>query len=297
MWKTFHVFYGVYPKAYKGFAIAFLFLPSVMFWGGGVLKDSLCIGFLGWLFYASFHFFIKGEWKARFLIISIVSGYCLGTLKIYIMVIFLIVFVGWYLIVLIRKIHNPILKTSIIGGIIFFGGLFMYIDSDFIFENMQYFAVDNIVEHIEGYKKMYEKFSGDEGALISTGNIDPTPAGILRNIPFATGTTLFRPFLWESKKIVTLLSGLENLFILLFTIYILVQTKIYGFFKIIFQNGLAGFCFFFSTFFAAMIGLLTYNFGTLVRYKIPCMPFFIAALIIILHIHKENKLTQTKSKN
>ncbi|HSN59769.1 MAG TPA: hypothetical protein VLR49_02460, partial [Ferruginibacter sp.] len=41
------------------------------------------------------------------------------------------------------------------------------------------------------------------------------------------------------------------------------------------------FCFFFSVLFALFISATTLYFGTLVRDKIPCMPFFIIALILI----------------
>jgi hypothetical protein len=41
------------------------------------------------------------------------------------------------------------------------------------------------------------------------------------------------------------------------------------------------FCFSFAIFFAFSVGLTTSNFGSLVRYKIPATPFFMAALFIV----------------
>jgi hypothetical protein len=51
------------------------------------------------------------------------------------------------------------------------------------------------------------------------------------------------------------------------------------------------FLFTFSMIFAFAVGLSTGNFGTLSRYKIPCMPFF-AALLIILYFSKQKRLKQ-----
>ncbi len=42
----------------------------------------------------------------------------------------------------------------------------------------------------------------------------------------------------------------------------------------------------FSIFLAFAIGISTSNFGSLVRYKIPAMPFYVASLFIINHYNK-----------
>ena len=43
---------------------------------------------------------------------------------------------------------------------------------------------------------------------------------------------------------------------------------------------------FFSISFAFAVGVSTFNFGTLVRYKIPLLPFFLVALVLIRHHSK-----------
>jgi hypothetical protein len=40
-----------------------------------------------------------------------------------------------------------------------------------------------------------------------------------------------------------------------------------------------------------MIGVSSSNFGSLVRYKIPCLPFYILFLAILYHIQLEKKRT------
>jgi len=46
---------------------------------------------------------------------------------------------------------------------------------------------------------------------------------------------------------------------------------------------------YFSVFFAFSVGLTTSNFGSLVRYKIPAIPFFLISLIIISATYKDLK--------
>jgi hypothetical protein len=49
------------------------------------------------------------------------------------------------------------------------------------------------------------------------------------------------------------------------------------------------YCLLFALLFALFVGATTTNFGTLVRYKIPCMPFYVAAMFIIQdRIRKKN---------
>ena len=45
----------------------------------------------------------------------------------------------------------------------------------------------------------------------------------------------------------------------------------------------------FTLIFAFAVGISSYNFGTLTRYKIPCMPFYGAALILIYYDNKPLK--------
>jgi hypothetical protein len=97
---------------------------------------------------------------------------------------------------------------------------------------------------------------------------------------------LFRPFIWDARNPVMVLSGLENLFMLLFTIYIVIKVKITTLLKSLFSNPLLIFSFLFAIFFAFSVGLTTSNYGALVRLKIPCMPFYLISLFILFDLNK-----------
>jgi hypothetical protein len=47
------------------------------------------------------------------------------------------------------------------------------------------------------------------------------------------------------------------------------------------------FCLLFAILFALFVGATTLNFGTLVRYKVPCMPFYIISLVLLLQRKKD----------
>ena len=114
--------------------------------------------------------------------------------------------------------------------------------------------------------------------------MDGSNSSIIKNIPAAINVTLFRPYPWETRNPVMLLSALESFALLIFTIRIFYRTGIGRTFKAIGSNATVFFCIFFSLFFGFCIGFTAYNFGALVRYKIPCIPFFVAGLFILNHI-------------
>ena len=86
-----------------------------------------------------------------------------------------------------------------------------------------------------------------------------------------------------------LVSALENFLLLVFSIYLLIKVRIIYLIRLVLRHHLLVFSFAFSLFFAFCIGLTTSNFGSMVRYKIPAMPFYVASLIIARELLVEKK--------
>src|SRR5204863_6631919 len=95
--------------------------------------------------------------------------------------------------------------------------------------------------------------------------------------------TLFRPYIWESKKIIVLISALEALLFLFITLKVLFTVGIVKVWRTISNDPAIQFCLVFSIIFAFAVGISSYNFGALSRYKIPCVPFYAMALILIYY--------------
>jgi hypothetical protein len=120
-----------------------------------------------------------------------------------------------------------------------------------------------------------------KGSVYSLGEFDGTFASMLSKFPQAVVVTLYRPFIWEVRNPVMLLSALEAMFFLYLTVQMFRSFKIKVLLKMLNDQPVLLFCFVFSITFAFAVGISSYNFGTLVRYKIPMMPFFLSALYII----------------
>jgi hypothetical protein len=128
--------------------------------------------------------------------------------------------------------------------------------------------------------------SGTEGSAYSLGEIDPTLQGTLAKFPLAVNVTLFRPYLWESKKIIVALSAIEAILFLFITLKVLFTLGPVKIWKTIRSDPTIQFCLIFSIIFAFAVGISTYNFGALSRYKIPCLPFYVLAMILIYYKNK-----------
>ena len=127
------------------------------------------------------------------------------------------------------------------------------------------------------------------GSTFDIGDFEASPISMLSKAHLAITAALFRPFLWEAGNAVMLVSALENFILLVLSIYLLIKVRVIYLFRLILKHHLLVFSFTFSVFFAFCIGLTTSNFGSMVRYKIPAMPFFLAALIIARELLAEKK--------
>jgi hypothetical protein len=111
-----------------------------------------------------------------------------------------------------------------------------------------------------------------------------TASSPLLIFPAGLVATYYRPFLWEIGNPVMALSALESLLFLILTLYVFRKVGIIKFFKTVIGNPVVLFCFIFAILFGGAVGASTANFGSLVRYKIPSMPFYLIMLIMIMHL-------------
>jgi hypothetical protein len=303
IWKLFVFFYELYPKLHKQLAIAILFFPTVVFWSCGILKDPICIGALGWLAYSIYQALFKKTNITGNLLIAFISAWVLSVVKPYILYSFLPFFTFYLVQANLYLIKNTVLKTFTFLVIVCVGVLGVIALSDTLQKEMGNFAVEKLASSVKGQQSNFIAMADQAESSFSLGvEYDGSIGSLVKVAPAAINATLFRPYLWESKKLSTLLSSLESLSLMLFTLYVLIKAGPILFFKTIFSNPMVTFCFFYSILFALFIGTTTLNFGTLVRYKIPCMPFYTIALILInqqrlASQHKKSSRDKTAADN
>jgi hypothetical protein len=289
IWKLFLLFNDHFPKLQKQFAIAFLFIPSVVFWGSGLLKDSITLSAVGWFTFNFYSFFIRKKRSIRSLIYILISSYLLISIKPYILFALLPGSVLWLTNERLASLQSKILKSMAAPFFILFGTGLSFILLSQMGDVLGIYALDKVLDravvvNIDQKQEYYK------GSSFDIGHFDADPLSMLSKAHLAIAATLFRPYLWDVRNVVMLMSALENTYILLLTIFLLIRLKFVSFFTLIGANPLLLFSFLFSLFFAFSVGIATSNFGSLVRLKIPCIPFYVAGLFVLKYFY-DQKIT------
>lgn len=283
IWKLFMFFYNQRAHLHKAFAISILFFPSVVFWSSGLLKDSLCMGALGWLTH-SLSQILKGKKLVRNSFFLFLSVYLLSVVKVYILLAYAPLLLLYFFLKGLQKIRFAIFKY-IISIAIFVSIIFIFSQVNDSFESkLDAYAIDNLASSILSQNEATQNISASRGAESNFNlgaEFDGTFAGLLKISPFALAATFFRPFIWETGKISQLMAAVESLILMFFTLKIILKAGPFRFIKYTLSDPLIFFCMSFAITFGIFVGASTLNFGTLVRYKIPCMPFYAIALFLI----------------
>ena len=290
IWKLFLFFYERYPNYHKKMAIAVLFLPTLVFWSSGALKDPVCMCMLGWLTFSVYNGFYKKRKILLNSVVAIIAMMVISIVKPYILFSYLPFFILYLILVNLHLIKNTFTKISVILFIALGSIIGLYVASEKLQEEMGNLALDKLGESVKTQQNNFINMADRAESSFSLGvEYDGSLGSLAKMAPAAINATLFRPYIWESKKISTLLSSLESLSLMFFFLFVLKTAGPIRFLQTIFKDPMILFCLLFSVLFAFFIGATTLNFGTLVRYKIPCMPFFIIALVLIYEYNKPIK--------
>lgn len=293
-WKLFMVFDDINKKQRrKLLAYATLYTPSIWFWGSGLLKDSLCLGGLGLMVHLLYVFIVKKKVSAVNVGLFLMLFYAVAIIKSYITNILLISLGATLVVVFIKSIPNLITRVGL-AIFVLLAGIITLSQIDFSDQISE--VIEDAVLQISSFQQNYQ--SASEGAEDSKGGfsikeIDPNLQSILLRSPGVIFSCLYRPYLWESRKIMILFTSIESMILLYCTLFLLVKTKVKGFFTAIFSDKYLFFCFVLSILFSLIIGLTTFNFGTMIRYKIIFLPFFYFLLVRIYSLY----LTKNQSSS
>jgi hypothetical protein len=297
IWALYMTMAKIRPHVYKELGWTMFYIPSMFFWGSGLLKDSLCLGALGWLFYSFYLGAIQKHNIIKSLIIGFIAAYSLYLIKVYILLCFLPPALLWIFNENNARIKNQTLRLIIKPIFFIIGGVIAFYAATNLTKGDEKYDIDKLGERSKiTADYLYETSLKQEGSGYYLGEQDGTFGGMAKLAPQAIATSLFRPFLWEAHNPIMLLSALEAVFFLLFTLRIFWRTGTIATLRLISSTPVLLMSFVFSLIFAASVGITSANFGTLVRYKIPLIPFYLSALYILQSIANEKRYTPTRKK-
>jgi len=253
--------------------IVFL-IPSLLFWGSGVLKESLVLFSIGLLVY---HF--SKLFTVKSVVICIVMLALLAILKFYVLIALIpsLLFKFWVIKTTPSKL---VFKFIVIISVIMLLGLTLN----------SYTSIKNPLQMLSQKQADFNKLANGlktdaynkpiptAGSAIKINKMEPTFISFIENCPQALINTLFRPFIWESKSPIILIAAIENVIVITFIVFCIIFSKPFN--EIGWEYVL--FCLSFSITQLLFIGVTTPIVGAIVRYKIMAIPFLLIAFLLML---------------
>lgn len=281
VWRLYLVFTNEYPRLRKEMAVAVLYMPSLLFWGSGILKDTWTLAAVGWLTYGVYRILIS---KNGSIILNVayvvIAANIIIAIKPYIFVAFMPGILLWIVLGQVNKVSSPIFRVMVAPIMLMIG----LVGASFLFSQTAgslgaYGDIDATLEKAVVTQEDLKR-SAYGGNSFDIGSFEPTIPGILSKAPVAIFAGLFRPTLLDVNNVVMLISALENTFLMVFFLLSVLRVGPFSYLKTIMSEPLALFSFAFAIVFSFAVGLTTSNFGSLVRYRIPAIPFFLGGLYI-----------------
>ncbi len=288
MWRLYTTLSRGYPEIERTFGVFMLFAPSTFFWGSAIMKDTVALCCTCYIVSCMIDLVDgKGNWVKDSIII-LVSIRMLLLLKVYMLVCLVPAFGIWWLIRVRSKIKSMALKVLLVPFLILLvSGAIAAGLAIISSQSGDFNSVDKAGAVLQGYH--FDHGSRKDGSTYTLGEIDYTPLGILKKAPESLIVALFRPFPFEIKSLVMLLASLESSIYLFFTVFVLVKRGVLSIIRSTFSHPLAGFSIVFTIILGFIVGLSSYNFGALVRFKIPLLPFYGAWLVWMYYLPKYEK--------
>lgn len=283
-WKLYSLFVEYYYELRYQFLFAVIFVPSIIFWGSGVLKDTYTFFAVGIYAYQFNKIFVQRNYRKLLSWAGLIlSLWVMISIKPYIFMIMLPCSFLWVLFRQLNKTKN-LLVTLMISPFIF-GVLSVstYLLLTQLGDSLSKFSIDNALQTAQVIQADMLNVEAYGANNFNVGNFDGSFVSAILLFPNAVFAGLFRPFILEASNVVMLLSGMENLALLGISIAVIVKAGIRKIWYIYRKNPLVTFSLTYAVIFAFTIGLTTANFGALVRFKIPIYPMYIGSLLIIIY--------------
>jgi hypothetical protein len=278
-WKLYGVFKDAFPDR-RIAAISALFIPSVVFWGTGISKDTVTFTSAMYFIHGFYYTFIKRNIKIGRILGSLLALYLVIAIKPYIFIALLPGIVLWLLSSPIANLKNAWLRRFTIPIIAVISSLFFVLIFQQINDLLGVYAADQILEKaLVTQDDLKRDYYG--GNTFDIGEIDPSFAGVLAKFPIATLYGLYGPTLLTIRNIIMLFSALENTILLALTLRILFTFRFRRIIAVMMDNHILLFSIVFVLLFAFSIGFTTPNYGAMVRFKIPLLPFFVYFLLVM----------------
>jgi len=245
-------------------ALAFLFFPSVVFWGSGLVKETLTLASLYFLSGVFLQFVFNKKIDVLTWLLTVIATTVLWALKYYWAGVFFIAAAALLTVLFFTKRIPGVEKYSALAYLFFFATIGIVVS--FLHPN---FYLHRFLEVLFSNHEAFVRLSNDNN-LIHFYQPGATVMSVVINSPWALFSGFFRPMVGEGQGLLGFIASMENLLILILFISFLWNFKKRLPITILFVAVLS-----YCVVLCVFLALSTPNLGTLSRYRVGFLPFLI----------------------
>lgn len=278
------------PLFHRRALIASMLMPSVVFWSSGIIKESVTVSGLGLLFYAISHFIKFRRVSFPPLLVMGIGLFVVWISKSYVLVVLAISGSGWIVgdhlrrrgRLRLRPWHFVAIAGVCVVGLLGMGRVFPE------------YSLAEVAEETANLQDAYRRIDGGSSFQVTRVTAEQGLAGQVVNLPIAFTSTLFRPFVFESRNVAMFLNSLETTAVFGLFMLALYRRGRRQTLQMISNEPFLIFCTIYVFIFAVALGLAAPNLGTLSRYRIPMVPIFWVLVFVLLPPKKPQRPKASK---
>lgn len=274
----YRVFREIFPPAYRRRTLlAVFFVPSVVFWSSGALKEAIALGGLG--------ICMLGVWRLLFTrhplrgaVLTVLGVFALSLSKAYVLGPLALAVAVWFYwsrragswtpTAFMRNTILVLVASLAAGyGMVYLGELYPQ------------YAVANISAETAYLQGLYYQNEA-AGSTYQFG--EATQEAQLSYAPLALLSSLARPFIFEVHNVVSLIAAIEMSALLVMIALVVRKHRVRPLLKRAIRSPVIVFLAVFVCLFGLGVGLGAPNIGSLSRYRILMMPFYVLMIVAFL---------------
>ncbi len=259
---------SVLPSLTLPAAVAFLFFPSLVFWSSGLIKESLTMAALYFVVGVFLRYWFGRSVRVAELILSAVALWVTWKLKYYFPAVLIPVVLAC---LATRYVNDRFLHVRHFTVRLAIWIVLLITPAMLMTLLHPNFAPSRFLHVIVNNNHAFLALS-EPGDFIRFGTIEPSFICILSHAPLAIFSGLFRPGVWEAHTLLQGLVAAENLLILTLTVLAILDWKSV---KNSPNRLLIIAALVYILVLCTFITISTPNFGTLSRYRIGYLPFYL----------------------
>jgi hypothetical protein len=267
-WKIFELVTRLNLHNVSVAAWCVLYIPSVGFWCSGITKDTIIfVSILNILFYSLDYLVMKRKFQWTSLFYVVIFIYLMSQIRSFALAATFAPLLAAFGTRITNK-YSSNLFAKLSFRIVFLGlGAFGFLT---VFSSS---VVADLAQEALIIQKDFKSNEIYTGKKYDIGEVDGTPAGMIRAFPISVFYGVYKPFIYEALSPTLILNGIESLVLVLMTLNFIFVGNVFKKIARVRSNEFLVFAFVFVILIGFMAGYTSVLYGVLVRIRAPLLPF------------------------